>query len=149
VRALVLTGFGIGSLFGLLFAPAMSRRDPNVFLPYAGLLLGGGMIAVALASTVWIAAGIVAVMGAAYTALSVALLTRLQHRTAAAMRGRVMALVALAMLAMDPLSYVVAGALLPLGTTVTLAAPAGLLVVLSLMGVVRRPVGRSGSPAAT
>lgn len=145
----VLTGFGIGSLVGLLFAPAMSRRDPNVFLPYAGLVLGGGMIAVAVASTVWIAAGIVAVMGVAYTALSVALLTRLQHRTAEAMRGRVMALVALAMLAMDPLSYVLAGVLLPLGTTVTLAAPAGALVVLSLVAVLRRSGGRSGSPAGT
>ena len=72
-------------------------------------------------------------MAAVGSALGVVLISRVQERTPTALRGRIMSLVAFASLSLDPLSYAIAGGLLPLGATATLAIPGLVLVGLSLI----------------
>ena len=119
----LLAAFGAGSILGLFAAPALSRRSMEFTLGLGGAALGGGMIAIGFASDLVVVLVIAAVMGAFGAALGIVLSTWLQQRTPEATRGRVMALVAFAMLALDPLSYALAGALLPLGATLSLVVP--------------------------
>lgn len=119
----LLAAFGAGSILGLFTAPALSRRSMPFTLGIGGAALGGGMIVIGFASNLVLVLVIAAVMGAFGAALGIVLSTWLQQRTPEATRGRVMALVAFAMLALDPLSYALAGALLPLGATLSLVLP--------------------------
>lgn len=68
---------------------------------------------------------VAAVIGIGEAYLGVVLIAWLQYRVPEEMRGRVMSLVAFAVVALDPLSYALAGALLPAGTTVTFTVCGG------------------------
>jgi len=68
---------------------------------------------------------VAAVIGIGEAYLGVVLIAWLQDRVPEEMRGRVMSLVAFAVVALDPLSFAVAGALLPAGTTVTFTVCGG------------------------
>ncbi len=129
----ILAGFGVGSLVGLVVAPRLARLDSGRVPTIGGIAIGVGMIGIAVASTVWIAAMAAAGMAAVGSALGVVLISRVQERTPTALRGRIMSLVAFASLSLDPLSYAIAGGLLPLGATATLAIPGLVLVGLSLI----------------
>ena len=145
---IVLAGFGAGSLAGLALAPRLARLHAALVPTLGGLALGAGMVGIALAPTVWVAAGAAAAMGVVGGALGVVLLSWLQARTPEALRGRIMSLVAFAFLALDPLSYAVAGVLLPFGATATLAIPGIVLVLLALATWPRRQrAGASGAAA--
>jgi hypothetical protein len=129
----VLAGWGAGALAGLALAPRLARVRPELAITIGGVVLGLGFIGIALAPSIWVATGAAIAMGVVGSALGVVLLSWLQERTPEAMRGRIMSLVAFAFLALDPLSYAVAGLLLPLGATATLAIPGAVLLALALL----------------
>jgi hypothetical protein len=114
---IVLSGFGAGSLAGSLMAgwrpPA--RRGWTVAGGVAAI--GAGMAGLAAATHVVTATAVVSLIGVGSAFLGVVVVATLQERVPEQLLGRVMSLVVLATVALDPFSYVVAGALLPYGTT--------------------------------
>lgn len=134
----ILAGFGVGSLIGLLLAPRLSRRYSPVVPSAAGLGLGLGLVGMAFAPTVVLAGAAAVLMGLVVGATWVAFVTWIQERTPGPMRGRMMSIVAFAFLALDPLSYAVAGVLLPLGFQLTMLVPGALLAVIALASWPRR-----------
>jgi MFS family permease len=134
----ILAGFGVGSLFGLTLAPRLARRYSPVIPSAAGLGLGLGLVALAFAPELPWAIAAVAVMGVVIGATWVSFVTWVQERTPVPMRGRMMAIVAFAFVALDPLSYTLAGALLPLGFEATLLLPGVVLAAIAILSWPRR-----------
>ncbi len=114
---IVLSGFGAGSLAGSLMAgwrpPA--RRGWTVVGGVAAI--GAGMAGLAAVTHVVAATAVVSLIGIGSAFLGVVVVATLQERVPEQLLGRVMSLVVLATVALDPFSYVVAGVLLPYGTT--------------------------------
>ncbi|WKK24000.1 MFS transporter [Streptomyces olivoreticuli] len=114
---IVLSGFGAGSLAGSLMAgwrpPA--RRGWTVVGGVAAI--GAGMAGLAAVTHVIAATAVVSLIGIGSAFLGVVVVATLQERVPERLLGRVMSLVVLATVALDPFSYVVAGVLLPYGTT--------------------------------
>lgn len=113
----VLSGFGAGSLVSSLTAgwrpPA--RRGRTVV---GGVVaIGAGMAGLAAVTHVVAATAVVSLIGLGSAFLGVVVVATLQERVPEQLLGRVLSLVVLATVAFDPFSYVVAGALLPYGTT--------------------------------
>ena len=135
----ILAGFGVGSLIGLTLAPRLAKRYSPAIPSVAGLGLGLGLVAVSFAPSVVLAAAAAGLMGLVVGSTWVAFVTWIQEKTPGSMRGRMMSIVAFAFLALDPLSYAVAGALLPLGFQLAMLIP-GLL--LAMIAVVFWPRGR-------
>ena len=144
----ILAGFGVGSLIGLGLAPRLSRRYSPVVPSAAGLGLGLGLVGMAFAPTVILAGAAAVLMGLVVGASWVAFVTWIQERTPGPMRGRMMSIVAFAFLALDPLSYAVAGVLLPLGFQMTMLVPGALLAVIALISWPRRGRDRSAEDIA-
>jgi MFS family permease len=128
----ILAGFGVGSLIGILLAPRLARKYSPAIPSVAGIGLGLAMVAMAFAPSVVWAAGAAVFMGLVGGATWVAFVTWIQERTPAPMRGRMMSIVAFALLALDPLSYAVAGAILPLGFQLAMVVPGVILAVISI-----------------
>lgn len=128
----ILAGFGLGSLIGLALAPKLSARYSPTVPSIAGIGLGLGLMAVSLAPSVAIAAAAAAAMGLVVGSTWVAFVTWIQEKTPGSMRGRMMSIVAFALLALDPLSYAVAGVLLPLGFQLAMLIPGLLLALIAL-----------------
>ncbi|MFI1176777.1 MFS transporter [Streptomyces melanogenes] len=130
----VLSGFGAGSLAGSLMAgwrpPA--RRGWTVVGGVAAI--GAGMVGLAVATQVVAATAVASLIGLGSAFLGVVVVATLQERVPEQLLGRVMSLVVLATVAFDPFSYVLAGVLLPLGTTTLFLVCGG--AVLACAGVV-------------
>ncbi|MFJ9434306.1 MFS transporter [Streptomyces sp. NPDC101490] len=113
----VLSGFGLGSLAGSLVAgwrpPA--RRGWAVIGGVAAI--GAGMAGLAAVTHVVAATAVVSLIGVGSAFLGVVVVATLQERVPEELLGRVLSLVVLATVAFDPFSYVLAGFLLPYGTT--------------------------------
>ena len=144
----ILAGFGVGSLIGLGLAPRLSRRYSPVVPSAAGLGLGLGLVGMAFAPTVVLAGAAAVLMGLVVGSSWVAFVTWIQERTPGPMRGRMMSIVAFAFLALDPLSYAVAGVLLPLGFQMTMLVPGALLAVIAFISWPRRGRDRSAGDIA-
>ncbi|MFE3073332.1 MFS transporter [Streptomyces sp. NPDC059247] len=114
---IVLSGFGVGSLAGSLVAgwrpPA--RRGWAVIGGVAAI--GAGMAGLATVTHVVAATAVVSLIGVGSAFLGVVVVATLQERVPEELLGRVLSLVVLATVAFDPFSYVLAGFLLPYGTT--------------------------------
>jgi MFS family permease len=129
----VLAGFGVGSLVGLALAPRLAARYSPAVPSAAGLALGLGLVGISFAPSVVTAACAAALMGLVVGASWVAFVTWIQEKTPGQMRGRMMSIVAFAFLALDPLSYAVAGVLLPLGFQAAMLVPGALLAGIALL----------------
>lgn len=101
---LVFVGFGVGSLIGLSLAGGRPPRRRGPVLIAGLALLGAGTAALGLAQSLTAAALIAGGMGLGGGYLGVVLTAWLQERVPARLRGRVMSLVALSAVALDPLS---------------------------------------------
>ncbi|MEU6994913.1 MFS transporter [Streptomyces sp. NPDC046465] len=130
----VLSGFGAGSLVGSFIAgwrpPA--RRGWTVVGGVAAI--GGGVAGLAAVTHVVAATAVVSVVGVGSASLGVVIVATLQERVPKQLRGRVLSLVVLATVAFDPFSYVIAGVLLPYGTTTLFLVCGG--AVLACAGLV-------------
>ncbi|MFI2242494.1 MFS transporter [Streptomyces chrestomyceticus] len=113
----VLSGFGVGSLAGSLMAgwrpPA--RRGWTVVGGVAAI--GAGTAGLAAVTHVVAATAVASLVGVGSAFLGVVIVATLQERVPGHLLGRVLSLVVLATVAFDPFSYVIAGLLLPYGTT--------------------------------
>lgn len=138
----VLGGFGVGSLLGLALAPRLAARYSPAVPSAAGIFLGLGLVGVSFAPGVAWAAAAAGLMGVVVGATWVAFVTWIQKRTPGAMRGRMMSIVAFAFLALDPLSYAVAGVLLPLGFQAAMLIPGALLALVAVVSWPRRSRAR-------
>lgn len=130
---ILLSAFGGGSLVGLAVStfgvPGAGRRGYTMLGVSAafGVCLGSLGFSAGVFSASLFAAG--AGMAAGY--LGVVAVTWLQERAAPAFTGRVMSLVMLAAVALDPASYAFAGFLTALGLE-TLFLAAGAVVILTV-----------------
>ncbi|MGW2858786.1 MFS transporter [Streptomyces sp. NPDC001205] len=138
----VLSGFGAGSLAGSLVAgwrpPA--RRGWTVAGGVAAI--GAGMAGLAVVTDLVAATAVVSLIGVGSGFLGVVIVATLQERVPRRLLGRVLSLVVLATVAFDPFSYVLAGVLLPYGTT-TLFLLCGSAVLACAVLVAASPAIRS------
>ncbi|MBA2691939.1 MAG: MFS transporter [Rubrobacter sp.] len=131
---ILLSAFGGGSLAGLAVSsfgmPSSGRRGLVMLavMGVFGVFLGSIGFASGIVSASILAAG----AGAALGYLGVVMVTWLQERADDAFTGRVMSLVMLAAVALDPASYAFAGFLTALGMEV-LFASAGAVVILAVI----------------
>lgn len=133
---ILLSAFGAGSLLGALAAGAVARvpRLGGVVLTIAaGLGVAMGFIGVA--PNVPIAFGLLAAMGLGAGFMNVHVISWLQGRTAEEMRGRVMSMVMLGSIGLQPVSFALAGAVVDFGAVPVMFAISGMtVVVVSLLG---------------
>ncbi|MFI5699733.1 MFS transporter [Streptomyces xanthochromogenes] len=131
---IVLSGFGAGSLAGSLVAgwrpPA--RRGWTVVGGVAAI--GAGMAGLAAVTDVVAATAVVSLIGLGSAFLGVVVVATLQERVPERLLGRVLSLVVLATVAFDPFSYLLAGVLVPFGTTTLFLVCGG--AVLACAGLV-------------
>lgn len=114
----VFAGFGAGSLLGLLAAGARPPTRRGWTLLLGTTAIGVGTTSLGFVTTLPTAVAGTAVIGIATAYLGVTLVAWLQHYAPEDLRGRVMSLVVVAVIAFDPLSYALAGILLPAGATI-------------------------------
>ena len=135
-------GFGIGALIGFSAAGSRPPQQRGVVLIAGVAVLGVSTAALGFARSLDAAVAIAAVMGLGQAYLGVVLVAWLQERVPEALRGRVMSLVAFSAVALDPLSYALAGALLPAGLGV-LFGVCGALVLACAATILATPSVRS------
>ena len=138
----VLSAFAGGALFGAILAgtlPAPKRRfGPILVVLFAlsGLLL----MPFGFLNSMWIAAAVALVIGAAEGYAGIMFMSWLQARTPQRMMGRVMSLLMISAVGLSPISYAVSGALLKLSLEWVFVGAGALLTLLCLAAVFRREV---------
>jgi MFS family permease len=102
--------FGLGAVGGALGASALPAPRLIWLFVGSGVVFGAGLVAVALAPTLpWLLLAL-AVMGMVAGATNPYLISWLQRRTNTSMQGRVMSLVMLASVGLEPLGLALGGA---------------------------------------
>jgi hypothetical protein len=124
---LLTAAWGAGALGGTLLAGNLHLTRPGRILLAGVAVAGVAMLVVAVAPSLVLAMGALAVMGAMIGFVNIVAISWLQARVAADMLGRVMSLAMLVGFGISPLSLGVAGALLDVNATL-LFVGSGLLV---------------------
>ena len=146
----LLSGFGAGSLVGLIVAGSVARpRRRGATLICVTLLFAVGLAALGFVPNLLWAMAALAVMGVGAGYLGVVLVAWLQERVEEGVRGRVMSLVSLAFVAADPISYVVTGALMELGLATVFVAAGAFMLLAAILGAANRTVRGFDSMPAT
>jgi hypothetical protein len=130
---------GAGSLVGVVGAgsiPAFRRRGP-IALGSTGLL---GIIVAAIAFVPNLATAVVlaAAIGVVGSFLGIINVTWLQERSEPGLTGRVMSLAMFAAVALDPISFALAGVLVELDLAATFVGAGILLLLTALLGAASR-----------
>jgi MFS family permease len=144
----LLTAFGVGALLGSLIAGA--TRPPRALgqvLLALSTAIGVGLALLGLAPNVLGALAIVAAIGGVASFINIHILAWLQQRTPPALLGRVMSVVMLAALGLDPLSRAVAGIVLDINVAAMFGAAGALLVLLVLAASTSRAAREIGLEA--
>jgi MFS family permease len=138
----LMSAYGVGNLAGMVAAGTLPRLSSRLFSGLIiALFVGFGLVIAALAfiSSVWVGVALLAVLGVGDGYVAVTLMTTVQRVTPKAMLGRIMSLVMLAVMGVQPASTAVAGAVIGLGTdALFLGCGAGVLVVAIVAWVFRR-----------
>lgn len=125
---ILLSAFGGGAVVGAL---AAGRRVPRlgtiVLITATGMGVALGLIGVA--PNIPTAFAMLGAMGIGAGFLNVHIISWLQGRTAAELRGRVMSIVMLGSIGLAPVSYALAGAIVDFGAVAVMYAVAGAIVV--------------------
>jgi len=140
----MLSAFGAGALLGALAAGGIPRvpRLGAVVLSIA-VALGFAMALIGVAPNLAVAVALLGVIGSGAGFLNVHIVSWLQGRTAADMRGRVMSTVMLGSVGLAPLSYAAAGAIVDLGAVTVMFVVAGVIVTgAALVGFASGASGR-------
>jgi len=139
---LLISGYGLGNLCGIIVAGTAPRPSSRTFSRVVvGLFVGFGLVIASLAfiSSVWVGVALLVVLGVGDGYVAVVMMTLVQRMTPADMLGRVMSLVMLAMLGVTPISTALAGAIIGLGPVVLfVGCGAGMLLVTVVAAVRRR-----------
>lgn len=129
------SAFGGGSLVGLLAAGAAGRpRRRGITMLGATALIGLGLGSLGFVPGLLSACVVAIVMGIGAGYLGVVLISWLQESVEPPLRGRVMSLVVFCSVALDPVSYALAGALITRSLTLTFVAAGALMLVTVLLG---------------
>ncbi|QEV16538.1 MFS transporter [Streptomyces alboniger] len=130
---IVLSGFGAGALTGSLLA-GLLPSDRRGWIVVGGVAaIGAGTAGLAAVTHVIAATAVVSLAGIGSGFLGVVIVATLQESVPEGLRGRVLSLVVLATVAFDPISYALAGALLPYGTTVLFLASGGAVLACAAL----------------
>ena len=111
---IIVSGYGGGNLLGLILVAALPRLRGSLLSNLVVVLLAGfgiGFAAMAWIDSMWVAFGVMFVLGVANGYLEIILIAQVQRRTPRAMLGRIMSLLLFASIGLGPLSQVVSGAL--------------------------------------
>jgi MFS family permease len=153
---MLMAAFGLGSLAGMIAAGTLPRPSSRSFSALIVVLfVGFGLVIGALAfiTSAWVGAALLALLGVGDGYVAVTLMTTVQRVTPPAMLGRVMSLLMLAMLGVQPISTAVSGAVIGLGADVLFAGcGAGVLAIAFVAWAFRRSWSlqalEAGGPAA-
>ena len=127
---ILLSAFGAGALLGAVAAGSVGRMPRlGVVVLLIAIGLGIGLALLGVAPNVPIAFVVLAAMGLGAGFLNVHIISWLQGRSAAEMRGRVMSMVMLGSVGLAPISYAVAGAIVDIGPIPLMFGVAGAIVV--------------------
>ena len=141
---LLLTGFGGGALLGAVVAGSL-KRVPRLGYVVLTIAIGFGVALglIGVAPNVPIAFALIAAMGLGAGFMNVHLISWLQARTEASMRGRVMSLLMFGAVGLAPVSYAIAGVIVQFGPIPLMFLVAGAIIVAaSLTGIVAGLAGR-------
>lgn len=131
----LLSGFGVGSLAGLLAAGSLANpRRRGLTLLGVMAVFGLGLGALGFVPNLAWALGVAAVMGVGVGYLSVMIIAWLQERVEGAVLGRVMGLVSFSFIALDPVSYALTGVVMELGIAATFVIAGSIVVLAALLG---------------
>jgi MFS family permease len=137
----LLSAYGVGNLCGMIVAGSAPRPSSRAFTAVVlALFAGFALVIAALAFTtsVWVGVALLAALGVGNGYVAVVMITLVQRMTPAAMLGRVMSLVMLAMLGVTPLSQALAGAIVKLGpAALFVGCGAGMLAVTAVAAACR------------
>jgi len=130
---------GVGSLIGVVGAGSVSvfRRRGVIELGLTGLL---GIIvgAIAFVPNLAIAVALATAIGATASFLGVITISWLQERTEPGLIGRVMSFAMFSAVALDPVSFALAGVLVELDLTAMFLAAGALLLLTAMVGALSR-----------
>jgi MFS family permease len=141
---ILLSAYGGGALVGAVLAGSI-RRVPRLGTIVLGAALGMGVALglTGVAPNIPSAFAALAAIGVGGGFLNVHIISWLQGRTAAEMRGRVLSMVMLGSVGLAPVSYALAGAILDLGAVPLMFGVAGAIVVAaSLAGFAAGAAGQ-------
>lgn len=137
------SAFAGGSLVGLLAAGAAGKpRRRGAMMLWLTALIGLGIGSLGFVPGLLSACVVAVAMGGGTGYLDVVLISWLQERVEPSLRGRVMSLVVFCSVALDPVSYALAGALVGESLTLTFVAAGTLMLATALFGAFSRTVQR-------
>ncbi len=139
---ILLSAFGGGAVVGAVAAGRRAPRLGTIVLATAtGMGVALGLIGVA--PNIPTAFAMLGAIGIGAGFLNVHIISWLQGRTAAELRGRVMSIVMLGSIGLAPVSYALAGAIVDFGAVAVMYAVAGAIVVAaSFLGLAWGVAGR-------
>ena len=130
---------GVGSLFGAIAAGSSTRiRRRGIVELVCTAALGIGVGGLAFSPNLFVAGTLAALIGMTASFLAVINISWLQERSEPALTGRVMSLAMFSAIALDPISYVLAGVLVEISLTAAFLAAGGLLLFTALLGATSR-----------
>jgi hypothetical protein len=130
---------GVGSLVGAVAAGSSARiRRRGLVELVCTAALGLGVGGLAFSPNLFVASTLAALIGMTASFLAVINISWLQERSEPGLTGRVMSLAMFSAIALDPISYVLAGMLVEINLTVAFLAAGGLLLFTALLGATSR-----------
>ena len=145
---LLMSGYGAGSLIGIILSGLLPAPPPRIFGPLLlGLVSVIGLLTIGLAfaNTLPVAALLLAFMGVLDGYTIIQFTTWLQLRTPEALIGRVMSLLMFAFVGLAPVADVLVGALIEWDLKGVLLVSGGLLALVSLWAAVQPSVRGMGT----
>jgi MFS family permease len=130
---------GVGALIGVVGAGSVSRfrRRGLIELGLTGLL-GITVGAIAFVPNLVVAIALATAIGATSSFLGVITISWLQERTEPRLIGRVMSFAMFSAVALDPISFALAGVLVELDLTAVFLAAGALLLLTAVLGALSR-----------
>ena len=142
---IMLTAFGAGALVGTLLAGA--ARPPRRLGPAllsTSVALGAGLVLLGAVPTLLAALGVIAAIGGGVSFINIHILAWLQRRTPPELLGRVMSVVMLAVVGLDPLSRAAAGIAIDFHLAAMFGAAGLLLTLFALLAMLSRSAREIG-----
>lgn len=130
---------GVGSLIGAMIAGSIERiRRRGLVELVSTAVMGIGVGSLAFVPNLPVAGLLATLIGMTASFLAVVNISWLQERSAPGLTGRVMSLAMFSAIALDPISYVLAGLLVELSLTTVFLAAGSLLLFTALLGATSR-----------
>jgi hypothetical protein len=132
---------GVGSLIGIVGAGSITnfRRRGLIELSLTGLL-GIVVAAIAFVPNLAVALVIATAIGGTASFLGIITISWLQERTEPRLIGRVMSLAMFSAVALDPISFALAGILVGINVTAMFVGAGALLLLTAVLGAASRPM---------